>query len=623
MKILTREEILALLNREQRSSISDEQLEAIRHEERLRLHSEIQLTMNSKLRWRALRNFLADIPQSILPPEKYEKFENLITYPLPTVEVTDAAYNELYKVFFGQNRVVEFSFDDNHEELEEDWEEYRINNGFIDWIRLEGWDVFKNHINAPIVIDLPPLIIDEDGRMQMKSDKPEPFFFFVPTENVVDQHNDHTNNTHFLLYENETSPEFIDKFRIDKIAYYVDSERYSSWVRKEDVWQFADEATHDLGFAPVKSFWFKPLRDSVYQRQNPVTPNLGALDWLLYSIISKRNLDLYAGFPIVSVYEQQCDYKNSDGFSCEGGFVAKFTTPQRNETATMPCPRCTDTQMIGPGSTIVLPLPNPDAESNINLMPGVEITEGDVASLKQMNDEIRRQRTEFMIHMTGFDQGENDPLQPSKNKEQLLAHFESRHNIIVELKVGFEIIEKFINDTAAKLRYGDKYMGSVFNYGSRFFIKSEAEMQEDYQAARESGMPAFELDNMRVEIYKKKYASDPKILDRVLLLSQLEPYRDYTTLELQQLQLFVSPENMSLKIAFNDLIARFEREHGPIEQHLRGLLLKDRVALIDAELKRYLKEEKIPAQQNPELLISNEITNGRKQNISKPQVRQN
>ena len=615
MKILTRAQILAILENEEQPSICNEHLDAIKHEERLRLHSETRLQM-FKGQHRALNNFLIDLPQQLLPDEKFQMFKNLLTTPLPTVEVVDAAYNELFKLFFGQNRVIDFRFTQDEEFLQKDWQEYRKVAGFRDWFRLEGWNVFKNHINAPIVVDLPQLVENEDGSFSMETERPEPFFFFVPTENVIDLYNDHHNKCHYLIYQNEASKKMQEEEQIDKIAYYIDSERYSTYVRRMDRWEFAAESVHDLSFTPAQSFWNKPLRNSTYQRQNPVTPNLGALDWMLYSIVSKRNLDLFAGFPIISLYEQQCNYKNADGFQCTEGQINFYQDVQRQGVGQMPCPKCSQNQMVGSGSTIFLPLPDPEGESNVNLMPGVQITQGDVNSLKQMNDELDRQRKEFMIHVTGFDNSDSELNAPSKNNQQLRADTESRHNIIMELKEGFEIIEKFVLDTAGKLRYGDAYQGSVVNFGSRFFLKSFEEMQNDYKLAKDNGIPSFELSNMRKEIYEKKYAADPKILSRVIMLSQLEPYPDYTVAQLQGLAAFIDGEELAFKIAFNDLVAKFEREFGPIDQYFTGLDINMRVELIKAKLLGYLEQMDIPFDE------LTETNNNGEQSQSKQEVRQ-
>ena len=586
MKILSQSEVLSILNKEEKPSIVDQHFSAVKHEERLRLHSETRLDYKGE--HRALNDFLRDLPYKILPTEKYEMFKSLVTTPLPTVEVVDSAYNELYKLFFGQNRVIDFRFASNDEVMRKDWMTYRQQNGFNDWFRLEGWNVFKNHINAPIVVDLPALKIDEDGNASMISDLPEPDFFFVPTENVIDQMNDHNNKCHYLLYENDASEEMKELQQIDKIAYYIDSEKYSTYLRKQDNWIWAADSPHDLGYTPAQSFWNKPLRNSTYQRQNPVTPNLGALDWMLYSIISKRNLDLFAGFPIVSLFEQQCDYKNADGFDCNGGMVQFYTNPQKTSSAEQECPKCSANQLLGVGSTVFVPLPDPEQDSAVNLMPGVNVTNGDVASMKQMSAELERQRQEFMIHVTGFDNGDNGGSQPSKNKEQLSAHMDSRHSVIMEIKEGFEVIEKFVLDTAGKLRYGDDYLNSIVNYGSRFFLKSSEEMQLDYKMARENGVPSFELSNMRSEMWEKKYAADPSILQRIKLLTQLEPYPDYTVGQLQGLAAFIDTKELALKIAFNDLVAKFEREFGPIDQYFSSMALEMRVELIRTQLMKYL-----------------------------------
>jgi len=616
MKILSQSEVLAILNNEEKPSIVNEHYSAVKHEQRLRLHSETRLNYDQG-QHKALSQFLTDLPYKILPKEKYEMFKSLLTTPLPTVEVVDSAYNELYKLFFGQNRVIDFRFTANDEILQKDWAMYRNLNGFKDWFRLEGWNVFKNHINAPIVVDLPPLMIDEEGRASMGSDKPEPFFFFVPTENVIDQFNDHNNSCHYLMYENEASEEMKELQQIDKIAYYIDSERYSTYIRKQDVWTWAADSPHDLGYTPCKSFWNKPLRNSTYERQNPITPNLGALDWMLYSIISKRNLDLFAGFPIVSLFEQQCDYKNADGFDCEGGIVRSYTNPQRTNTIDQECPKCSANQMIGAGSTIYVPLPDPEMDSAVNLMPGVNVTNGDVESLKQMNDELERQRKEFMVHVTGFDNGGSQESAPSKNNAQIRAHMDSRHSVIMEIKEGFEVIEKFVLDTAGKLRYGDDYLDSIVNYGSRFFLKSSEEMQVDYKQAKENGMPSFELSNMRAEIYEKKYASDPKILQRMKLLNQLEPYPDYTVAQLQGLSAFIDTKELAFKISFNDLVAKFEREFGPIDQYFSSMDLEMRVELIRTQLMKYLSEMTISF---GEQTNDNNNNGGEQQTVSEQEV---
>ena len=508
---------------------------------------------------------------------------------MPTVDVTDTAYDELAKVFQAQNRVEDFFFQDAT--LKQDWLGYRIQIGEIDWWRKQGWDTLQSHVNAVIAVDLPAV---------QETERPEPEFFVIPTENIWHISNDSTGKCLWLIYYVDV---FVDEETVREI-YVYDDLFYRKYIQKSDgdielMW----EVPHDLGYTPARQFWANPLGDSLVQKQGPISASLGNLDWLLYSQISKRHLDLYAGFPIISMYEQECTYETEDGFKCDGGFVRYERTDPRTGKERIyseVCPKCGGKQTVGPGTLLTVPAPA-DTEDADNI-PGVVITAGDVRSLQQMQDEIDRQIKNFLETTIGF--GGESTNEQAKNQKQIQSNFETRESILQELSNNFSIIQKWTLDTIGKLRYGpDEYVGSVLNYGTKFFLVSVDDMLETYRRSVTQGMPSSDLMQQRDAIYAKKFSNDPVQQVRIQMMVQLEPLERYTVEQLIRMGPFLDVHDLAFKLYFDDLLQEFERENGKIQRYLPDLDMNIRVETIKKKMDEYLDAKDI----NFELLQSSQI----------------
>jgi hypothetical protein len=176
-----------------------------------------------------------------------------------------------------------------------------------------------------------------------------------------------------------------------------------------------------------------------------------------------------------------------------------------------------------------------------------------------------------------------------------LSSFESRQNNLEKLAEAIQDIQKFGEDTVARLRYGGAaYHGSVINYGNRFFLQTEKEMLEEYKVSKDAGLPNYMLEEKRSAWIEKKHKNDPLMAQRIKLLDALEPYPDYNLSNLQTIQEYISREQMVLKINFNDLIKRFENENGDIVKWREGLDFRFKVHRINEKLQAYIAELDIP-----------------------------
>ena len=532
------------------------------------------------------------MPKNILPRDKYNTFKSLMTYPLPTVEYSERAYEELHKVFQADNKVIDYIFDDK--ETKEEFIEYLDQIGFNNYFETEGWERYKTDINGMIIIDLPPLERDEEGN-PIAVDSPEPYFYFLESKYIHYVENDEQGACKCLFYWQPISQELKDQ-GYEKKWCAIDSMFYHVYLEKDGVLTEIDTALHGLGYTPARMFWSQSIGSSRTLRSNQLSDNLGAMDWLLYTLITERHLELYAGFPIISVFEQECSYR-SGGFYCENGYLYADDPEMDVEIKRRDaCPNCNgEKALVGPGSIIEAP-GAANSDSPQNQMPMINITTGDTASLSTMRAKIDALVADFMINMIGYGGDPNNDQ--AMNVKQVMGSFESRATVLNHLARGFEEIHKFVADTIADLKYGEIYKGSNIFYGSVFFLQDPNSMQETYAIAKKNGVSQSGLAEARRAIGRKTYQNNYEMLSRMELLTDLEPLDGYTIEEIMKFEKLVSKRDLILKVNFNDFIQRFELENMPVQNFRPEQDYSLRVTTIRDVLMSYvdeLQEEKSEA----------------------------
>lgn len=548
---------------------------AVNMQRRLRFHTETNIAVSdinqpttTFIEW--VRNFL--------PKDKFNIFLQLFKFPLPTPAVVEDVYRELERVFYSRNSSSSYQFTDS--ELTEDWAQYKKNklNEPEVWKTI-GWKRMQVSPNSILVVDLPQI---------QTSSRPEPYFYWLEIDAVIDYQtlkNDE-NRFDWLIFKQPNN----------QIAVFDDSSiRVYQLNEKNEISSLISESSHDLGYCPARFFWSTPLNEKNKDlKKNPITKELSNLDWFLFFSLSKQHLDLYAPYPIYSAYEADCNFENNEtGDYCDGGFLrnAKGEYKILADGSVEKCPCCSEKRIAGPGSFLEVPVPN-QAEGITDMRNPVQITTIDKNSLDYNVSECARLKNEIVISVVGS--GGTVSEKEAINETQVTANFESKTSVLNALKTNFELAQKFVEDTICKLRYGSAFISSSISWGTEFYVFTVTELYSKYKQAKENGASNSELDAISQQILEVEYRNNPLVLQRMLILKQLEPYPHKTLDEVLQLyeKKLLDEKLVKLKINFTTLVERFERENINIIEFASNKPLREKIDIISKKLLDYVTENK-------------------------------
>ena len=556
---------------------------AVNMQRRLRFHTETNIAVSDINQPTTI--FLQWV-KTLLPKDKFNIFLQLFKFPLPTPAVVEDVYRELERVFYSRNSSSSYQFTDS--ELAEDWANYKKNslNEPEVWKTI-GWKRMQVSPNSILVVDLPQI---------QKSSRPEPYFYWLEIDAVIDyQLSTFDDNVFEWLIFNQPN---------HQIAVFDDTYiRVYQLNEKNEIQSLVSEASHDLGYCPARFFWSTQLNEKNKDlKKNPITKELSNLDWYLFFALSKQHLDLYAPYPIYSAYEADCNFENSEtGDYCDGGFLrnAKGEYKILNDGTVERCPCCSEKRIAGPGSFLEVPVPN-QSEGVADMRNPVQITTIDKDSLDYNVSECARLKNEIVISVVGS--GGTVSEKEAINETQVTANFESKTSVLNALKTNFELAQKFIEDTICKLRYGDAFISSSISWGTEFYVFTVTELYSKYKQAKENGASNSELDAISQQIFEVEYRNNPLVLQRMLILKQLEPYPHKTLDEVIKLfeKGLLDEKLVKLKINFNTLVDRFERENINIIEFASKKPLRDKINIITNKLLEYVTEDGLTTATEPQ-----------------------
>lgn len=546
---------------------------AVNVQRRLRFHTEANIAISDISQPATI--FL-DWVKNLLPKDKYNVFLQLFRFPLPTPAVVEDVYRELERVFYSRNSSSSYQFVDSA--LAEDWTQYKKNNLNEPEIwKTQGWKKMQVSPNSILVVDLPQVQL---------SARPEPYFYWLEIDAVIDYETLKSDKSQFkwLIFK---QPE-------NRIAVFDDTFiRVYQLDDKNSIESLVSEASHGLGYCPARFFWSTQLNEQSEDiKKNPITKELSSLDWYLFFSLSKRHLDLYAPYPIYSAYEADCNFENNEtGEYCDGGFLrnAKGQYKILNSGAIERCPCCSEKRIAGPGSFLEVPVPN-QAEGVSDMRNPVQITTIDKDSLEYNVSECVRLKNEIIVSVVGS--GGNVSEKEAINEAQITANFESKTSALNALKTNFESAQKFIEDTVCKLRYGDAFISSSISWGTEFYVFTVSELYSKYKQAKDNGASNSELDAIVQQILEVEYRNNPSMLQKMLILKQLEPYPHKTLDEVLKLfeKNLLDEKLVKLKINFSALVERFERENINIIEFASNKPMREKIDIITKKLLEYVTE---------------------------------
>lgn len=547
---------------------------AVNMQRRLRFHTETNVAVSDINQPTTL--FL-DWVKSLLPKDKFNIFLQLFKFPLPTPAVVEDVYRELERVFYSRNSSSSYQFTDS--ELAEDWAQYKkskLNEPEV-W-KTTAWKRMQVSPNSILIVDLPQI---------QTSARPEPYFYWLEIDAVIDYQSSSKDENLFdwLIFK---QPE-------NRIAVFDDTSiRVYQLNEKNEIQSLVSEASHDLGYCPVRFFWSSQLNEKNKDlKKNPISKELSNLDWYLFFSISKQHLDLYAPYPIYSAYEADCNFENNEtGDYCDGGFLrnAKGEYKILNDGTVEKCPCCSEKRIAGPGSFLEVPIPN-QSEGVTDMRNPVQITTIDKDSLEYNVNECIRLKNEIVVSVVGS--GGTVSEKEAINETQVTANFESKTSVLNALKTNFELAQKFIEDTVCKLRYGSAFISSSINWGTEFYVFTVTELYSKYKQAKDNGASNSELDAISQQILEVEYRNNPLVLQRMLILKQLEPYPHKTLDEVLKLyeKKLINEKLVKLKINFSTLVEKFERENINIIEFASNKTLREKIDIINNKLLEYVSED--------------------------------
>lgn len=550
---------------------------AILHQNRIKFHTVKRVTtFNAPYISIPLTQFLAMV-ENILPHDKFVLFKALFRYPIKTNEITEVCFDKLSRIFDGRNPAFNYQFANSAQR--DDWEQYRLTklNEPEVW-STKGWEFFKSEINSVLIVDLP---------REQATEWPEPYFYWLPINDVITYEADpDTGQMKYIVFR-----------RRDEIV-VLDDETYRVWDDERHTGTINGlpkvEAPHDLGYCPARFFWNEPISlEEPDVKASPLSAELESLDWFEFFHISKRQLDLMGAYPILSGYEQNCDFSNAEnGDYCDGGFLRNKQGYYKLDMAglLMRCPKCGNKRIIGAGSFVEIPVPSTD-ENQPDLRNPVQLLQVDRNALDYNVEEQKRLREEIITAVVGQDEIVTN--RDAFNEQQVQANFESITTVLTRVKKGFETAQKWVDETICRLRYGRYFISANINYGTEFFLYSPDELRKRYTAAKDAGASESELDMMQKQILETEYRNDPMQLRRMLVLAELEPFRHLSRQEVTELlaKNLISDEDFRIKLNFPNFVRRFERENTNILDFGAAIPFQRKIDIIMAEFRKYAQEQ--------------------------------
>lgn len=543
--------------------------EAVKQQERIKFHADTNM---SAVLGRPYNEFVQYL-KSQLPTDKYLNCLNNLKFPLPTNTITDRIFTILAKVHDGRNPAIDYQF--KSMDARADWERYRtmvLGEPSV-WSN-KMWDYFKTEINCVLVVDMTNEPIDG---------KSAPYFYPVPIGNVVSYgNNPQTGGMDWLIFFNNKGTFVV-----------VDDTSYRTFSLSNNKLSLLSISEHGLGYCPARFFWNEPLSLSNPDvKKSPLSKVLADLDYYLFRTLSKKHLDLYASFPIYSGYEEECDYMDADGNTCYHGYLQKPDGTMVLDVSGNPvaCPLCKSKKSLaGAGTYVTVPVPKdglPDMRNPIQIL-GI-----DRDSLDYNVADLERLRKEIIASCVGVDS--NIINEASIADKQVDASYESKDNVLNRIKKGFEDAQWWVDTTICKLRYPDVFISANINYGTEFYTLTPEVLRSRYNTAKEGGASDTELDALRTQLIETEYRHNPMQMQRMLLLSELEPYRHLKKSEVLNLynQGLINAEEVILKSDFSGFVSRFERENTNILDFGADVSHEAKIETIYNTLLDYARERK-------------------------------
>lgn len=537
---MTREEAIYRL----KLNVNRENLDrAIKHENVIKFLSQFALNKADASRQQTyLSDFLKEVRARLNNDDAFLNFENNITYPLQTNEFIESMFNALKRIFEANDKYINFEFDDL--ETKQEAQQY-IN---LKWFQSEGWELFQHSPNTILIVDMPK---------EQLTDLPEPFFYPLSIRKVLD----------IDVVENKIQSII---FNIDKeLILAIDSDTYLLLKRnnKSDDWDQLEEiasVSHELGRCPANFLNNKNLySDNEIVKASPISKSVGEILDLLVLYTNKNTLDNYMLPTTIKYGDDDCSYDDGN-FYCDSGLL-KVKTEDGHESWALDnttnkfvkCPKCN--KRLGTAETITVPTPRDKEEYDL-AVNALTYKTPDTEIFVYSDTRITDKEKKIYNQVVGVTQELNPKQQ--QNEVRVITNLENQKQTLINWKRPIENSMERTNNDILIFRYAEKFLGSIIDLGTMFFLQTVSELYEEKELASKNGLDnIIDYDQQIIDV---KYANNPEQRKRALLILELSkvlrPLNNKTPEAVDTMRQAdkVGPETYTLYTEFYSFLARFE-----------------------------------------------------------------
>ena len=496
--------------------------------------------------------------------EKYQRVLNYFSYPLAIVSISDDILGDLNRVFNGRN--ANFAIQYPNKRAEEQSEQLLLGLDTRAYIEKVGRKAFKCKPQSIVVVDK-----DESG---------VPYYVTVELDKLISYKLTNCKERFaYIIFHHSDGIDEMGKFK--KIAFY-DDEFYRVIEVRGGAHSIVLESPHNLGYCPARWFVDTPLnsKDDV-KRYAPLSAVLGSMsEWQQFHAYSYY-AEHYGVFPVVEYAAAVCE----DEF-CVNGLVS---VPMENGEMSTPtsCSTCTANKFSGAGTAIKI---NPKIDNDENDVSGYfRFISPPTANLEFEQTKQDHRENFIKVNTTGF----NDMMnKEAVNADQVRSLMEDRKKPLLKLAGICNRLHRWLVKTAVKLAIDVDVMVHA-NYGTEWFLLTEAQLQELFVGAKNAGMPESEIDQIYKLLIETKYKGDPQTVRKLMIENNVNP-APYSTMEecYKKLEMGVMQlDDLYIKANFTKFVQRFERENGSLVDFGADITFEQKIDIIYNTFKKYVKDE--------------------------------
>lgn len=423
--------------------------------------------------------------------------------------------------------------------------------------------------------------------MGRKETKGKPYIVFKALWEIVDYVSSDTTIEYLIMNFGSKSNSKTGN-KTDKVDFFrvIDDAQDRIFEKRGDKITLSTEFAplkNELGYVPaiqLSTFFLNPVIDEI--KTSPIDEVLPLLNMFLTQYSEHVMSAILHSHPIYYQVGMRCLNQDDKGNACNGGRIYDGTTGKDKKSGIV-CPACQgsgSTTKKSSSTVITLPAKTTEGEPfNITNVAGYVTP--DVESLKQQIEELEQLERKIRSTTTGERALVRDDI--SRTATEVMVNVRPLEDIINDVLDNLEQVETFLVDAMGTLAFPTAFKGSFIHYGRQLNLRGENAIVKELGEAKKNGASQSYITGLMEELIRSKYEKSPVLLERNVLLLNLEPLPGYTFDEAEK-AVFVDDAIKKMKQNFSDYINRFELANGPIQDFEEGKELNERVILIGKEL---------------------------------------